>query len=194
MRRLSGRRIEWLGSIVLLATLGIAHGAHTASVYKCRDGAGHVAYQDHACAGAQQESQIELAQAPAPAKSPEYRVATDTKPARAVATRGSRRSGARATEAMSYECRADNGEVFYRHSACPKSIPVDASHGAAPRRGHGKSQRGKTSAAVSAVSLPRSEVCKRLAAGGSIGRAGHARDERVSTYERNAGRDPCRRS
>jgi len=36
-------------------------------------------------------------------------------------------------------------------------------------------------------------VCRRLARAGSIGRAGHERDEIVSTYDRNLGRDPCRR-
>ena len=40
--------------------------------------------------------------------------------------------------------------------------------------------------------LPRGEACRRMAAAGSIGRAGHARDESVSTYDRNLGRDPCR--
>jgi hypothetical protein len=45
---------------------------------------------------------------------------------------------------------------------------------------------------VRSQALPRGEVCRRIAAAGSIGRAGHARDESVSTYDRNLGRDPCR--
>jgi hypothetical protein len=89
---------------------------------------------------------------------------------------------------VSYECRADNGEVFYRHGACPRTI---ATAGAASR--HGARAGEARTAAVTAVPLPRGEACRRIAAAGSIGRAGRARDERVSTYERNAGRDPCRR-
>jgi hypothetical protein len=45
---------------------------------------------------------------------------------------------------------------------------------------------------VTAIALPRDEACRRMAAAGSIGRAGREHDERVSTYDRNAGRDPCR--
>jgi hypothetical protein len=88
---------------------------------------------------------------------------------------------------VSYECRASNGDVFYRHSGCPKSIKAT---GPVQARSNGKKQ-GADAVAVSAVSMPRSEACRRQAASG-LGRAGHEHDDQISTYDRNAGRDPCR--
>lgn len=162
-----------------------AHVAHAQAVYKCRDAQGHIAYQDRVCPGAATQTQVALAPAPEPTPSPEYSAASSARStARTRAPRaptGSRRGGA--TEAVSYECRAGNGEVFYRHGACPKSIAAHASAG--KRRG-----AGAEPIAVSALPLPRAEACRRLRA--SVGRSGHARDEVVSTYEHNLGRDPCR--
>ena len=149
-------------------------------VYRCEDADGRVAYQDRACADTQRSSQAEIAPAPAPGAAPVY---AGTAPTRSAA-RAARRARPVAA-VMSFECRADNGEVFYRHTGCPGSIRVD---GASTRSG-----KAAGSARVSAQRVPRREACRRVAAAGSIGRAGHARDERVSTYDRNAGRDPCRR-
>jgi len=160
-------------------------GAHAESVYKCRDADGQVAYQDRPCAGTQRETRIEIA-VPPPSPPPDYGL--PVKPP-AIARRGSTRAGAHGREALSYECRADNGEVFYQHTACPKSISAARSGGS----GRGARASGTEKVGVSAIALPRADVCRRLAAAGSIGRAGRDRDARVSTYERNAGRDPCRR-
>ncbi len=172
--------------IAVLAWLGGTQAAHAESVYKCRDAEGRVAYQDHACATTQRETLIEIAPAPPPSPAPDYGVSAKSP---AGARRGSSHVGARGSEALSYECRADNGEVFYQHTACPKSIST------ARAGGHGRASRGSGTekVGVSAIALPRADVCRRLAAAGSIGRAGRERDARVSTYERNAGRDPCRR-
>ncbi|MGH8172496.1 MAG: hypothetical protein ACREPX_05075 [Rhodanobacteraceae bacterium] len=92
---------------------------------------------------------------------------------------------------VSYECRAANGELFYRHGACPKQISAKSSATGASARTRGASDTQSYS--VSAQALPRGEVCRQIARAGSIGRGGHERDENVSTYERNLGRDPCRR-
>lgn len=167
----------------LLALL-LGGAAQAQTVYKCRDAQGHIAYQDRACAIGTAQASVELAPAPPPAPSPEYSsgAAARTAPRRASA----RAARGRSAQPMSYECRAGNGEVFYRHGGCPKSISVEGaprSHGA--RRG-----AAAASVTVSARPLERSEACRRLA--GSVGRAGRDRDETVSTYERNAGRDPCR--
>ncbi len=181
-------------ALALLMLLANAHRANAESVYKCRDARGQVAYQDHACANAEQETQIEIAKAPPPARSPEYAVASRARPvSRADVMHVSSRHGrgrGNEREVMSYECRASNGDVFYRHSGCPKSIKAQ---NIARAGGRGK-QKSSDSVSVSAVTLSRSEACRRLAAGGSIGRAGHEHDEQISTYDRNAGRDPCRRS
>jgi hypothetical protein len=51
---------------------------------------------------------------------------------------------------MSYECRSADGQVFYRHNACPHAVPAKAnSTHAAPARG------GRTGAASAAVSSSR---------------------------------------
>lgn len=170
-----------LGGWLLLA----AASAQAGSVYRCRGTDGRVAYQDRPCTGAQQQTRIELATPPAPAASPDYGVTAAARPkSSSRGLRASGRAGARG-ESSSYECRGANGEVFYRHWACPKSIPAP---GAGGRRRSGEA----SSVAVTAAPLTRAEACRRLAAAGSIGRRGRDRDERVTTYERNAGRDPCR--
>jgi hypothetical protein len=101
------------------------------------------------------------------------------------------RSARTGVEVVSYECRAANGELFYRHGACPKQITAKSksSGGNARKRGASDTQ----TYAVSAQPLARGEVCRQMARAGSIGRAGHERDESVSTYDKNLGRDPCRR-
>ena len=169
------------GCAALLLLAGFANQAMAQVVYRCQDAEGRIAYQDRACPDARRSSLVEIAPPPAASASPEY---GSIAPARADRRTPSSRASAR-TDAVSFECRADNGEVFYRHTGCPGSIRTDA----APTR-NGKAA---ASARVSAVRVPRRDACRRLAASGSIGRAGHARDERVSTYDRNAGRDPCRR-
>ena len=187
-----GSKCAWV-AFALLAMFGTKTNVRAEAVYKCRDAEGHITYQDRACSGAQQETQIELVAPPSDPSSPDYGVAERRPASRASGSRSAaRRAGS--AEAMSYECRADNGEVFYRHSSCPKSIPAHRDGAANGSHARGKARRGATSAAVSAVPLTRAEACKRMAAAGSVGRSGRARDESVSTYDRNAGRDPCRRS
>ncbi|HEY0179387.1 MAG TPA: DUF4124 domain-containing protein [Dokdonella sp.] len=179
------------GGVLLLALAAAGARGADAPVYKCESGDGRVAYQDRACADARRETRIAIAPSPPPAPSPRYAVAS----ARAIASErrapaarhesatrrihGASRRG-RDAEPVSYECRAANGEVFYRHSACPRTIALG-------RDG----RRGAASAPVSAIALPRAEACRRAAE--SVGRSGRERDDRVSTYERNLGRDPCRR-
>jgi len=151
---------------------GLVH----AQAWQCRDGSGHVAYQDHPCAAGTQERRIEFAPAPTPQPSPAYRLPA---PHRAGAARIVR-SASPAPMERSFECRASNGEVFYRHGTCPASIQVRDTSGA---------RRGTTTSAVSATPLSRREACRRMQA---TGRAGRERDQSFSTYERNLGRDPCR--
>lgn len=184
-------RVQRASRLAALLLLVMARSVAAAPIYECRDGAGHVAYQDHACAPGERQAAIAVATPAAPVTSadgPPRDVARTHAKAAAAPRRLSRRRAARERAAMSYECRADDGAVFYRHGACPRSIrsAVAASNGRASRA------TAARSAAVSAVPLPRAEACRRIAAAGSIGRAGREHDARVSTYERNAGRDPCR--
>jgi len=188
MARIGAR---WFGA----AAMGLAGaawsatvGAQAASIHRCRDAEGHVAYQDFACTKTQEEERVELAASPPPAPSPVYgHPPREHAPERAHRVAGRSRPAA-SRAAVSYECRAGNGEVFYRHSPCPKSIRIRAS----AQGGRGRRAEQAESVPVSGMPLPRSEACRRLAA--STARSGHERDDQVSTYERNIGRDPCRRS
>ena len=174
-----------LAAFALIASMA---SASAAPVYRCRDAQGHIAYQDRACAATQQQSQIELLPAPPPPVSaqaePRHGAGGDTRHAHSA--RAPRRGKAREREVMSWECRGADGAVFYRHASCPKSI-------AGARSPAGSRKGGAKPVAVSATPLPRAEACRQLARAGSIGRNGHEHDETVSTYDRNAGRDPCRR-
>ena len=159
---------------LVLSAMTVAGVAHAQSVYRCRDARGALAFQDKPCAAGQAQNEVAIEPAPVYAASPEYGV---DKPARTSrAARSSSRASARNAEPMSNECRADNGEVFYRHGRCPATI-----------RGKGRSA---TSSAVTANAIPRAEACARMA---HTSHAGRERDETVSTYERNLGRDLCRR-
>ena len=158
----------------VLSAVAAAWPAHAQSVYRCSDAKGALAFQDKPCAGGEAQSEIAIEPAPAYAASPDYGVDKPTRVSRAA--HSSSRASARNAEPMSYECRAANGDVFYRHGRCPATI-----------RGKG---RGATSSAVTANAIPRSEACARMA---HTSHAGRERDETVSTYERNLGRDPCRR-
>lgn len=192
-RKRGWRRACGVAMTLLITTA--AHDVMAGDVYRCTQADGHVAYQDHACSGSEREKRIEIAPAPAPGPAPDYRLPAPAHASRATVSRtAGRRGQARSESVMSFECRAANGEVFYRHGACPHSIKEasdhTARHAGGRGRGNGRESRAAGSVAVSARALPRSEVCKRLER--SFARAGHERDETVSTYEHNAGRDPCR--
>lgn len=169
----------WIGRRMLCVVLaGCAWaGACAQTVYRCRGADGTVAYQDRACAATQAQTEIALDPPPPPSDSPDYGRREASARAARTAARGAH---ARVAAPMrSWECRAADGGVFYRHSKCPKSI-------AARTGGNGREIR------VTAVPIARADACRRLARAGAAGRAGHEHDEAVSTYDRNAGRDPCR--
>ncbi len=166
--------------IVLLA-IGLAGAQASAqAVFKCRAADGAIAYQDHSCAAGQRQSEVVIDPAPAAAPQRAPDPARSGHPARAqrVQRHPARVRAATAGE-RSWLCRGADGSVFYRHSACPKSIAARAGE--------------KKDIGVSAVAVARADACRELARAGAIGRRGHAHDEVVSTYERNAGHDPCRR-
>lgn len=167
-------KLTWMAVLLACGGLLTAWPASAQTVYRCRDARGAVAFQDKPCAGGQAQSEVAIEAAPAYAASPDYGV--DKPVRRSRAAQPTSHGRARNAEPMSYECRAANGEVFYRHGHCPATIR-GAGHGAA-------------SVPVSASAITRVEACHRMA---TTSHAGRERDETVSTYERNLGRDPCRR-
>lgn len=181
--RCSRRRLATLALLLLLAV--DTHAAQAGTVFKCRGSDGSIAFQDRPCASTDVQSEVDILPAPPPAPSPDYGI--DHHATRSMSTRASRGRARGHHDAVSFECRAADGEVFYRHGGCPKSVTAKA------RSSSGRRGAKTESYAVSAVAMPRGEVCRRLAAAGSIGRSGHEHDETISTYEKNLGRDPCRR-
>ena len=172
MPRSSHSSVLAVAALALAVFPALAH----AQAWQCRGGRGQVAYQDRPCAAGAAARSIEFAPAPAPQASPEYRLSSRS-PDRASR---STLPAPPARTAHSFECRASNGEVFYRHGACPASIAIPRTSGA---------RREAATARVSAQPLSRREACRRMQA---TARAGRERDESYSTYERNLGRDPCR--
>jgi hypothetical protein len=173
----------WLLLLLCAMTMEI----RAAPVLKCVDADGHIAFQATPCAAGQRQSEVAIDPAPAPGVAPVY--AVPKAPART--NRAPRRSVSRAKPAMSFECRASDGQVFYRHTSCPGSVASDGR--GSSRRGRTWSRSGATTrAAGSSTRIPRAEACRRIHAGGSSVRRGHEHDEDVSAYEHNLGRDPCR--
>jgi len=188
----SGRTTRWYEWLAILLLLGLAGGVRAAPVYKCTGTQGEVAYQSQPCADGQQAKVIEIAPAPAYAPSPHYAIDHDES-VRSTRTATRSRSGERHEAALvSYECRAADGQLFYRHGSCPHSIPAGNAHSAkASAHGKGAGRGSGATISVSAQRIAREDACHEIQRAGSAGRAGHEHDEVVSSYEHNLGRDPC---
>ena len=195
--------VTWPGvaGIALTAALlwGAASGAHAASVYRCVDAHGRIAFQDTPCATHARERKLDLQPQPLIGAPGEHtaRVAA-TKHSRGIVRRSKKpRRTARVKPATSWECRAADGEVFYLHTRCPGSIPGDGvvrwQDGDDPPSGKRSRHRRNARGAVPGhgKKINRGEACRRLQSAGAAGRDGHTHDETVSTYDHLMGRDPC---
>lgn len=189
-------RCAMAGVLGLLAWMGVASQACAASIYKCTDARGSPAYQDRPCAHGLQQSMVAIIPPPSSVTPVSY-ASSARSPAisprvHRVAKAHVGRSGRskRVREAMSWECRVANGEVFYRHGSCPKVVSGSSR---ASRKAH---QRGRSRVGMLRVvghRVARADACRMINETTVSDRFGHERDEQVSTYERNLGRDPCRR-
>jgi hypothetical protein len=171
-------------------------GAHAASIYKCVGTRGQIAFRDTPCATPARQQKLDVAAQPlidpgAP------RLATTTHPSRprtrtrhAAVPRRSRK------QPMSWECRAADGEVFYRHARCPSAVPGDgvvrSRYAEMMASQHTRSRHDAWGRVrVHGKKIPRAEACRRIRSPSAAGRDGHQRDETVSTYDRLTGHDPC---
>ena len=147
------------------------------AIFKCIDAEGSIAFQAIPCLRGAREQRITLAPAPPPSASPDY---VRTTPAR---TRDERvaQSAQREKPVQSYECRTRSGMLFYRHDRCPSSVARGSTDGG---------KHGGVREPVRAQRIPRLEACRGMR---SVARDGREFDDDVSTYDRNLGRDPCRR-
>lgn len=195
-------RYSWpaatLACLALQTTMAAC--AHAAPVYRCAGAHGETTFQSDPCAISKDQGVVDLHEQPLidPSAPP---VAThpssgDGRP-RKVATIA--RAHKRAEKIpMSYECSAADGEVFYRHSRCPGAVKGDgvARFGMDTKQTSSHRRRGRDAGAwgevkVTARKIPRAEACQQINALTASGRDGHDRDEQVSVYEHDAGRDPC---
>jgi hypothetical protein len=193
------RSNAWLTGLAwALSMWGIASCAHAAAIYKCVGANGSLSFRDTPCAVHARQTKMDLAGLPlidpgAPRHKAPARV---RKPSTHLRKGHSRAHAHPRTQPMSWECRADDGEVFYRHTRCPGSVPGDgvvrsryAEEMASSRT---RSRQGAWSRVrVHGRKISRAEACRRIHSAGAAVRDGHARDETVSTYDHLMGRDPC---
>jgi len=165
---IAGRRARFPCVVLLVAATSL----NAATVYRCNAAGAVVAFQDQPCATGQRQSIVKITPAAAYVPPPRYAV-EKTGHVRRRTTHRRRRRKTR----MSYECRASDGEVFYRHGGCPHSIPSTT------QPGH--------RANVSSRRVTRRRACAQIRRAGAVGRRGHEHDQVVSTYERDLGHDPC---
>lgn len=162
-------------SIACLCLDGTVTTATAATVYRCVGKDGVVAFQDHACSSGGKQTVRDIVSHDPPVA---VIAAERVKPTRQTRSQASGLRQRRVAEPISFECRTNTGMVFYRHSRCPAAL-VDGTDS------NGRSRR----LLVSSQRLDRREACRRMRNGA---RDGNEFDERVSTYERNLGRDTCR--
>jgi hypothetical protein len=182
--------------------------AHAASIYKCVDAHGHLAFQDIPCAGQARQRKLEVLPLPTIGSAAEVAAAgrrsdaahdrPASRSARSMPKKRASPHRSREKPAMSWECRAADGEVFYRHTRCPSSIPGDgvvrAAYAEQQSREHIRRRHDAWSRVrVHGVKIPRAEACRRIHSAGAAVRDGHLRDANVSTYDHLMGRDPCSR-
>lgn len=178
---------------------GIACTASAASIYQCTNGSHAATFGDTPCPTTTHQTKREVSGQPlidpaAPRRTPV--VASSNSRSTAQARRTHARRMRKRQQPMSWECRAADGEVFYRHARCPSSVPGDGvvrgDYAAPFNSGHSRHRRTAWNRIpVHGVKVPRSEACQRIESAGASGRDGHLRDANVSTYDHLMGRDPC---
>ena len=195
----------WLARAARVALLWTCMAsAHAASIYRCVDARGHLAFQDIQCAVHAQQRKIDVLPLPtigdpAEVAAAERRTdaAHDRHSANDMRKRRAPSRRSRVKPAMSWECRAADGEVFYRHTRCPSSIPgdgvvrTDYAEQQARQTTRGRRHNAWSRVRVHGVEVPRAEACRRIHSAGAAVRDGHLRDANVSTYDHLMGRDPC---
>ncbi|HWG09973.1 MAG TPA: DUF4124 domain-containing protein [Rhodanobacteraceae bacterium] len=196
-------RFSWLAAtlagLALQATMAAC--ARAAPVYRCTGTHGETMFQAEPCASPKDKGVVEVREQPlidpsAPPAAARSAVARGGKQRKVAATHHANRRVEKTP--ASYECRASDGEVFYRHSRCPGTVKGDGVARFGAQAPQASSRRGRTAdggawgtVKVAARKIPREEACRRINALTTSDRDGHERDEQVSVYDHNTGRDPC---
>ena len=162
-------------ALVCVGCLAAVTSVDAATVYRCVGKDRVVAFQDRACSTGSKQGVLDIVSHD-PAVS--IVVNESERPVRTPRQQSASVRQRRVAEPTSWECRTTTGMVFYRHSRCPASL-ADGSDS------NGRARR----LMVSSQGMDRREACRRMRNGA---RDGNQFDDRVSTYERNLGRDTCR--
>ena len=182
-------RLTWIAAmprhrvsvfVLLVASIALStpvRGVHAQSVFKCVDPEGGIAYQAVPCKSGMREKQIEIEPAPARSAPSAHPGPSRPRQTNSLASRPARRNAV----VYSFECRTQSGALFYRHTRCPASIDRSTLMGG---------RHGAARETVSGQRIPRLDACRGMR---SVGRDGREFDEVPSTYDRNLGRDPCRK-
>jgi hypothetical protein len=167
--------------IGLLLLLAASTSLQAQTVHRCTRSDGHVAFQQVPCPASQAGEVVEIPPHVVLQPEPQQPVSGTAKPRTANAVH--RRATKEPAPVYSFECRTASGALFYRHGSCPRRVPAMAGRSPA-------SQSTVPTEPVSARRVLRAEACRGLR---SAARDGREHDEQISTYDRNLGRDPCRR-
>lgn len=166
-----------------------------ATVYKCAGRDGAVIFSQTPCGSDAQEIELQDSGPPAPPSAPQGatpKPQTDQalEPAPVGSDNTPPPQPATQTHAgpVAYRCFTPDGMTFYRHAHCPKFVAVTI---------HGRAGRFQTSshgyAPVEEQTVGLRTACNAIYASDAEHRFGSGYDQRYSIYERNAGRDPCRK-
>ncbi len=149
-------------------------------VHRCVGADGIPRYQDQPCLEGDDVRRVEMSNRPS--------TAPPVSPAAAAAKtpEGTERAPpSPPPELTSWRCDVENGEVYYRHDACPGFLvdPIGL------RNRDGAAWGGMQYLRVLGTPVSRRQACNEINDGV---RFGAERDQRASPYEKLSGRDLCR--
>ena len=166
-------------SLLLLDKLARAVAA---SIYRRVDAQEHLGFEDTPCAGHARQHKIDLRRLPMignPADVASIRARLHAKRDRRAIRHASHRHAARRSirkkSRMSWECRAADHEVFYRHARCTSSIPRDGvvrsdyANSMSSRYANCR-HSARSRVKVHGVWIPRTAACRRIHVAGAAGR------------------------
>lgn len=182
------------GRYALLAVLGLwATQGAADNVYKCVGSDGRLSYQARPCVQGQSQSTVTIHKAPSPPPMPTTKPnppaprSLRLEPAPRVAVP---RPQPPPKPATSYKCTVQDGMVFYRHGGCPADIATSTT--VLTDRVRNTIEYRPYTLRVTGEAVPRAEACAAINKLTTSSRNGYKLDDRVSTYDKNLGRDPCR--
>jgi hypothetical protein len=167
-------------SALLIAALAVA-AAERVVVHRCVGADGIPRYQDQPCEDGDDDQRLEMSnrRSTPPPVLPAASAARTPEPVEQAPPLPA------PPELTSWRCDVENGEVYYRHDACPSFLidPIGL------RNRDGAAWGGMQHLRVWGTPVSRRQACNEINDGV---RFGAERDQRASPYEKLSGRDLCR--